>query len=83
MDDPQSAIGLDRGGDQTQLMLDEADKYEQRSQWDAVGAETDYQEEWGREALRAKADIAETFGPWSDESRVGGATYYRKATRLD
>ncbi len=82
VDDPQFEIALDMDSDQLQLMFDDAVKHEQRSQSGPAGAAADYQEEWRREALRAKADIAETFGPWSDESRVEGATYYRKATRL-
>jgi hypothetical protein len=82
VDDPQFEIALDMDTDQLQLMFDDAVKSEQRSHSGPAGAASDYQEEWRKEALGAKADIAETFGPWSDESRVEGATYYRKASRL-
>lgn len=86
VDDPQFEIALDMDSEQLTLMFDEAMKDDRRSRYGPLdpGAhyQADYQEEWRREALRAKADIAETFGPWTDESRVEGATYFRKATRL-
>ena len=82
VDDPQFEIALDIDTDQLQLMFDDAVRSEQPSRSGPSGVAADYQEEWRKDALRAKVDIAETFGPWSDESRVEGATYYRKASRL-
>ena len=82
VDDPHFEIALDMDRDQLQLMFDDAVKFEQPTHSAPVGTADDYQEQWRREALQAKADVADTFGPWSDESRVEGATYYRKATRL-
>ena len=82
LDEPQFEVELDMNADQLTLMFDDTAKYEQRTRSGIGSAPIDYQEEWRREALRAKADIAETFGPWKDESRLEGMTYFRKATRL-
>jgi hypothetical protein len=79
---PQFEIALDMNADQLTLMFDEAAKYEQRTTHTPTN-EVDHQEAWRREALRAKASIADTFGSWSSESSLDGSTYYRKATRLE
>jgi hypothetical protein len=81
-DDPQFEIDLDLDAEQLTLLFDDAVKYQQRSHAGTINADVDHQEAWRREALRAKARIGETFGPWSDESHLDGSTYYRKVTRL-
>jgi hypothetical protein len=79
---PQFEIALDMNAEQLTLMFDEVAKYEQRTTHTPTN-EVDHQEAWRREALRAKASIAEIFGSWSSESSIDGSTYYRKATRLE
>lgn len=82
VDEPQFEIELDMNTEQLTLMFDDAVKYEQRSSTGPIDRGADYQEQWRRQALDAKAHIAETFGEWSDTSRVEGSTYHRKVTRL-
>ena len=77
---PQFEIALDMDAEQLTLMFEEPVKYERRSAHTPTN-EVDHQEMWRREALRAKTKLAESFGPWSDESRLEGSTYFRKATR--
>jgi len=80
-DPPQFEIALDMDSEQLTLMFEEPVKYEQRTTHKPTN-EVDHQERWRREARLARQDVAESFGPWSDESRLEGSTYYRKATRL-
>ena len=82
VDDPRFEIALDVDSEQLTLMFEDVPKYEQRTHHAPIDTGDDTQESWRREALAARAHIAETFGPWSDESRLEGSTYYRKASRL-
>ena len=82
LDEPPIEIALDMDADQLTLMFDEAVKYEQRAGSGTASRSVDHQEEWRQEAIQAKAEIAKTFGPWTDESRLEGTTYYRKSSRL-
>ncbi len=75
-------ITLDMNADQLTLMFDDPATLESGPVFGPGHAPADFQEAWRTEAMRSKADIADTFGPWSSESRIDGATYYRKATRL-
>ncbi len=79
---PQFEIELDMNADQLTLMFDDTVTYGQRSHRGPINSDEDHQQKWLREGLRAKADVAETFGPWSSEDRLDGSTYYRKVTRL-
>jgi hypothetical protein len=82
VDDPEFEIALDVDSEQLSLLFDDGGKYEERATFSPYNAGDLTQEQWRREALRAKVDVAESFGPWSDESRVEDGIYYRKATRL-
>lgn len=88
MADPKQAaeqyfeITLDMDAEQLTLMFDDPATSESSPVLGPGQAPADFQGAWRAEAMRSKADIAETFGPWSSESRIDGATYYRKATRL-
>ncbi len=75
-------ITLDMNAEQLTLMFDDPATFESGPVLGPGQAPTDFQEAWRTEAMRSKTDVAETFGPWSSESRIDGATYYRKATRL-
>ena len=78
---PQFEIALDMDADQLTLMFEDAEKYEQRAMHTPT-SDIDHQEAWRREALQTKPSVTEAFGPWSNESRLEGSTYFRKATRL-
>lgn len=82
VDDPQFEIALDVNADQLTLLFDDAVKYEERSSVAPYNAGDLTQEQWRREAMREKENVAEEFGPWVDESRVEDGVYYRKVTRL-
>ena len=75
-------ITLDMNAEQLTLMFEDPDTFESGPVFGPGQAPADFQDAWRTEAMRSKADIAETFGRWSSESRIDGATYYRKATRL-
>lgn len=75
-------ITLDMNAEQLTLMFDDPATFESGPVFGPGHAPADFQEAWRTEAIRSKAGIAETFGPWSSQSRIDGATYYRKATRL-
>lgn len=79
---PYFEITLDMNAEQLTLMFDDPDMFKSGPVFEPGQAPADFQDAWRTEAMRSKADIAETFGPWSSESRIDGATYYRKATRL-
>lgn len=82
VDDPQFEIALDVDAEQLTLLFDDAVKYEERSAFAPYNAGDVTQEQWRREALHARQHVAETFGDWTDESRVEDGVYYRKATRF-
>lgn len=79
--EPHFEITLDMNADQLTLMFDDPATYQSRPVFGPGQAPADFQEAWRTEAIRSKVDIAEAFGPWSSESRIDGAMYYRKATR--
>jgi hypothetical protein len=80
--EPEFEIAIDVNEDQLTLMFAEAVKYDQRPHTGPLDASVDHQEAWSAEASRSGESFAETFGPWSDESRLEGSTYYRRVTRL-
>lgn len=80
--EPYLEITLDMNAEQLTLMFDDLATFESRPVFGPGQAPADFQEAWRAEAMRSSAEIAETFGPWSSESRIDGATYYRRATRL-
>ncbi len=80
--EPYFEITLDMDAEQLTLMFDDLGTFESSPVFGPGQAPADFQEAWRAEAMRSKADVAETFGPWSNESRIDGATYDRKATRL-
>ena len=79
---PYFEIALDMNAEQLTLLFEDPATLESGPVFGPGQAPADFQDAWRTEAMRSKADIAETFGPWSSESRIDGATYYRKATRL-
>ncbi len=80
--DPEFEIALEVNPDQLSLLFDDTDKYEERPMGGAFDAKVDHQERWRVEGLVEMANVGETFGDWSDESKLEAFTYYRKATRL-
>ncbi len=80
--EPYLEIALDMNAEQLTLLFDDPATFESGPVFGPGHAPADFQEAWRTEAMRPKVDIAETFGAWSSESRIDGATYYRKATRL-
>ena len=79
---PYLEITLDMNAEQLTLLFEDPDTFKSGPVFGPGQAPSDFQDAWRTEAMRSKADIAETFGPWSSESQIHGATYYRKATRL-
>ena len=80
--DPHFEIALDMNAEQLTLMFDDPEKYESRPFSGTGHPPSDFQEQWRADAVRSKADPAESFGPWKNEFSVDGSTYYRKVTRL-